>query len=190
MKLCPKCNSLRVQTSEYVIKSYRCLSCGWIEITDIKLYLQSFPTKQYLRPLLRSAWVYVVFSLVILAGGYLISAEVITPAKYFTFQDKVSLLSEKSETEGGIKSKPMTTEAPVILEPPTQAVLGLSEVSSFGVASAPLRQPEKIHVVANSKSKRYHLPGMKYYDKIPSDRRVIFTSEEAAQRAGYSKSAR
>lgn len=190
MKLCPKCNSLRVQTSEYVIKSYRCLSCGWIEITDIKLFLQSFPPKQYLRPLLRSAWVYVVLSLVILAGGYLISAEVITPAKYFSLQDVVSLFSEKSETAGEIKAESVTTEAPVDPEPPTQAVLGLSEVSSFGAESASLRQPEKIRVIANSKSKRYHLPGMKYYDKIPSGRRVIFTSEEAAQRAGYSKSAR
>ena len=100
MKLCPKCNSLRVQTSEYVIKSYRCLSCGWIEIGDIKLSLQSFPPRQYLRPLLQSVWVYVVLSMVILVSGYLISSEVITPAKYFAFQDKVSLLSEKSETEG------------------------------------------------------------------------------------------
>jgi len=190
MKHCPKCSSWRVQTSEHVVMSYRCLSCGWIEIGDIKLSLQSLPARKYLRPLLQSVWVYVVFSLVILVGGYLISAEVITPAKYFSLQDVVSLFSEKSETAGEIKVESVTTEAPVIPEPPIRAVPSLPKASSLGAESASLRQPEKIRVIANNKSKRYHLPGMKYYDKIPSDRRVVFTSEEAAQQAGYSKSAK
>jgi hypothetical protein len=189
MRTCPKCNSLRVQTSAHVISSYRCLSCGWIEIGDIKLSLQSLPARKYLRPLLQSVWVYVVFSVVILVGGYLISAEIITPAKYFSLQDVVSLFSEKSETAGEIKVESVTTEASVVREPPTRAVPSLSK-ASLGAESASLSQPEKIRVVANSKSKRYHLPGMKHYDKIPIDRRVVFTSEEAAQQAGYRKSAK
>jgi len=190
MKYCPKCNSWRVQTSEHVVKSYRCLKCGWVEIGDIKLSLQSFPARKYLRPLLQSVWVYVVFSMVILVGGYLISAEVITPAKYFSLQDVAALFSEKSETAGEIKVESVTTKAPVIPEPPTRAVPSLPKDSSLGAESATLRQHVNIRVVANNKSKRYHLPGMKYYDKIPRDRQVIFTSEDAAQRAGYSKSAR
>lgn len=189
MKHCPKCSSWRVQTSEHVVMSYRCLSCGWIEIGDIKLSLQSFPPRKYLRPLLQSVWVYVVLSMVILVGGYLVSAEVITPAKYFSLQDVVSLFSEKSETAGEIKVESVTTEAPVVPEPPTRAVPSLPK-ASLGAESASLRQPEKIRVIANSKSKRYHLPGMKYYDKIPSDRQVIFTSEDDAQQAGYRKSAK
>jgi hypothetical protein len=189
MKHCPKCNSLRVQTAEHVVTSYRCLSCGWIEIGDIKLCVQSLTPRQYLRPLLRSSWVYAVFSLVILAGGFLISAEVITPAKYFSLQDVVSLFSKKSETTGEIKSKSGTTEAPAILERPTRAVPSLPKASS-GAESASLLQTGEIRIVANSKSKYYHLPGTKYYNKVPNNRRIIFTSEDAARQAGYRKSAR
>jgi len=123
-------------------------------------------------------------------GGYLISAEVITPAKYFAFQDKAPLFSEKSGTEGEIESKPVKTEAPVILAPSTRAVPSLPKVSSLGEESVSLHQPEKAHVVANTKSRRYHLPGMKYYNKVQSDYRVVFTSEEAAQKAGYRKASK
>jgi len=190
MRMCPKCKSFRVQTSVHVISSYRCLSCGWIEIGDVKLNLQALPPRQYLRPLLRSVWAYVVFSLVILGGGYLILAEVITPAKYFALQDKVSQSFEKNDATGEIKSGPATPGAPVIPNPSTGTVPRLPEESSSGAKSASLPQPEGIRVVANSKSKLYHLPGMKFYDKIPEDRRVIFTSEDAARRAGYRKSSR
>jgi hypothetical protein len=172
------------------VKSSRCHHCGWIEIDDIKLSLQSFPPRRYLRPLLQSVWVYVVFSIVILAAGYLISAEVITSAKNFSLQDVASLFSEKSETAGENKAGAVTTEAPVVPDTTARAALSLPGASSVRSESAPLRHPEKNRVVANSKSKLYHLPGMKYYDKIPSDRRVIFTSEEAAQQAGYRKSAK
>jgi hypothetical protein len=190
MKHCPKCNSLRVQTAEHVVTSYRCLSCGWIEIGDIKLCVQSLSSRRYLRTLFQSGWLYVVFVLAALVGGYLISAEVITPGTYFAFRDTVSLFSEKAETEKEIASTSGTTEAPVILEPPTRAAPSLPKTSSLGAENASLRRTDKVDVVANTKSKRYHLPGMKYYDKIPMDRRVIFTSEEAARKAGYRKSAR
>ncbi len=42
-------------------------------------------------------------------------------------------------------------------------------------------------VVGNRDSKRYHLPGMKYYDKVKAYHRVEFASEEAARKAGYTK---
>lgn len=163
MKICPKCRSWRIQTGERVLRSYRCLHCGWIEISYIEQGMHSFPSRQPLRLLLRSSWVYVILTLVILGGGYLISAEVITPAKYIAFLDKLPLFSEESETTGKIKPKSVTTEAP---------------------------EPVKLQVVANSHSKRYHLPGMIYYNKIPNDLRVIFPSEEAAQQAGYRKAPR
>jgi hypothetical protein len=160
MKSCPKCGSCRIQTGKGVIKSYRCIHCGWIEISYIEQGMHSFPSRHPLRLLLRSSWVYVVLTLVILGGGYLISAEVITTAKYISFLDKLPLFSEESKTTGNIKPNPVTTKAP---------------------------EPVKLQVVGNNHSKLYHLPGMIYYDKIPDDQRVVFPSEEAAQQAGYRK---
>jgi len=127
-------------------------------------------------------------SVVILVGGYLIFAEVVTPAKFFSLRDAVSLSSEKSEPAGEIGAESAKAEAAAVPKPPTRAAPGLPGGASFGTESASVGRPEKMRVIANSKSKRYHLPGMKYYDKIPADRRVIFTSEEAARQAGYSKS--
>jgi general secretion pathway protein D len=46
---------------------------------------------------------------------------------------------------------------------------------------------KKIKVIGNRDSKRYHLPGMTYYDKVEAYHRVEFDSEEAAIRAGYRK---
>jgi cytoskeletal protein RodZ len=49
------------------------------------------------------------------------------------------------------------------------------------------RSPGKAKIIGNRDSKRYHLPGMKYYDKIKSYHRIIFNSEAEAVKAGYSK---
>ena len=46
---------------------------------------------------------------------------------------------------------------------------------------------EKMKVVGNRDSRRYHLPGMKYYDQVRAYHRVEFDSEEEAIRAGYHK---
>jgi cytoskeletal protein RodZ len=46
-------------------------------------------------------------------------------------------------------------------------------------------QPKGIRVIGNRDSKRYHLPGMKYYDLVKAYHRVIFQSEKEAIRAGY-----
>jgi hypothetical protein len=40
-------------------------------------------------------------------------------------------------------------------------------------------------VVGNRDSKRYHLPGMKYYNEVKAYHRVLFDSEEEALKAGY-----
>jgi len=52
--------------------------------------------------------------------------------------------------------------------------------------SLPLKE-QKAKVIGNRDSKRYHLPGMKYYDKVLAYHRVEFDSEEEAIRAGYYK---
>ena len=46
---------------------------------------------------------------------------------------------------------------------------------------------EKGKVIGNRDSKRYHLPGMKYYDKVLAYHRVEFDSEKEAIEAGYHK---
>jgi hypothetical protein len=44
-----------------------------------------------------------------------------------------------------------------------------------------------VKVVGNSDSKRYHLPGMKYYHEVKEYHRVTFPSEKDAIKAGYHK---
>lgn len=46
---------------------------------------------------------------------------------------------------------------------------------------------QAIKVIGNSDSKRYHLPGMKYYDAVKAFHRVEFNSEADAIKAGYQK---
>lgn len=50
--------------------------------------------------------------------------------------------------------------------------------------------PKKVKVIGDRVSKRYHLPGMKYYDQVEVSRRVEFDSEEEAVKAGYHKASR
>ncbi len=45
----------------------------------------------------------------------------------------------------------------------------------------------KVKVIGNRESKRYHLPGMKYYHKVMVYHRVEFDSEQQAIRGGYHK---
>jgi PilZ domain. len=57
-------------------------------------------------------------------------------------------------------------------------------------APAPAPVPEatqKTKVIGNSDSKRYHLPGMKYYNVVKDYHRVEFDSESDAIKAGYNK---
>ncbi len=42
-------------------------------------------------------------------------------------------------------------------------------------------------VIGNRDSKRYHLPGMRYYNQVKAYHRVVFQSEREAIRAGYHK---
>jgi len=61
------------------------------------------------------------------------------------------------------------------------------------LAPEPLRPapaPTGAKIVGNRDSKRYHLPGMRYYDKVEAYRRVEFNSEQEAIAAGYQKAPR
>ena len=46
---------------------------------------------------------------------------------------------------------------------------------------------QKTKVIGNSDSKKYHLPGMKYYNSVKAYHRVEFDSEADAIKAGYNK---
>ncbi len=48
-------------------------------------------------------------------------------------------------------------------------------------------QPKSVKVIGNSDTKRYHLPGMRYYEQIKAYHRVVFRSEKEAISAGYRK---
>ena len=47
--------------------------------------------------------------------------------------------------------------------------------------------PKGVKIIGNRDSKRYHLPGMKYYNKVKEYHRIKFHSEEDATKAGYYK---
>lgn len=98
------------------------------------------------------------------------------------------------------KDAPGTPPSPQTASPPP-----LADTAPSGKASPPQaptlagatpassvdREPEKmIKVIGNRDSKRYHLPGMKYYDHVAAYHRVVFASEEEAVKAGYRKASR
>ena len=78
-------------------------------------------------------------------------------------------------------SPPIQTAASAIIQPQSE------NLPPPRVNSA---QPEKGMVMGNRDSRRYHLPGMKYYDQVASYHRVEFVSEEQAMKAGYQKAPR
>jgi hypothetical protein len=56
--------------------------------------------------------------------------------------------------------------------------------------SPPSPKQPKVAAIGNSDSKRYHLPGMAYYDQVDAYHRVEFRSEAEAIKAGYRKASR
>jgi hypothetical protein len=67
------------------------------------------------------------------------------------------------------------------------AVQATAPVKTSSVSPAPA---QKVKVIGNRDSKRYHLPGMKYYNAVEAYHRVEFDSEEDAIKAGYHKARR
>ncbi len=75
--------------------------------------------------------------------------------------------------------KPVPVAAPATTPAVTQAPTPVA-------APAP-KAAQKIKVIGNSDSKKYHLPGMKYYNSVKTYHRVEFDSEADAIKAGYNK---
>jgi len=63
-------------------------------------------------------------------------------------------------------------------------------VKSLSPAAVPTPSVGKKKVIGNRDSKRYHLPGMKYYHQVEEYHRVEFDSEAAAIQAGFHKAPR
>lgn len=64
---------------------------------------------------------------------------------------------------------------------------GAETTSASAKPAAPVLQEKKFKVIGNSDTKRYHLPGMKYYNAVKAYHRVEFDSEADAIAAGYHK---
>ena len=62
------------------------------------------------------------------------------------------------------------------------------KAESYINPQTPAPQPQKI--IGNRDSKRYHLPGMRYYDTVDIHHRVEFSTEQEAIAAGYHKAPR
>jgi hypothetical protein len=74
-----------------------------------------------------------------------------------------------------------------------EAVINTSPQNSASAEKGPVTQSaekEPVRIIGNRDSKRYHLPGMKYYDQVRAYHRVIFESEEKAIEAGYRRAPR
>lgn len=96
-------------------------------------------------------------------------------------QAKADLVPLPSQPEIPSQQKQSTAAIPPEQANRVKTENGHPETPAF---SAPILDPK---VIGNSDSKRYHLPGMKYYNMIKAYHRVEFASEEEAIKAGYHK---
>ncbi len=82
---------------------------------------------------------------------------------------------------------PKVTPAPALeATSPEAGEVTLAPSPEAAKAPAP-EAAQKIKVIGNSDSKRYHLPGMKYYNAVKAYHRIEFDSEADAIKAGYHK---
>jgi hypothetical protein len=78
-----------------------------------------------------------------------------------------------------------TTPAPVAKAIPVPVVKAIPAPVAKATPAPAAKQKTK--VIGNSDSKKYHLPGMKYYNAVKAYHRVEFDSEADAIKAGYNK---
>ncbi len=97
----------------------------------------------------------------------------------------VNLLPSKTEAPENREISAPASRAPYRTAVPVEQNTGVKELNP-PVQRAP-QLPAKLKVVGNRDSKRYHMPGMKYYDKVRLHHRVTFNSEMEAIKAGYIK---
>jgi len=92
-----------------------------------------------------------------------------------------------AQIQTAVKSAVQTTAPAKILATTQPAAQATALVKTSPVSSAPA---QKVKVIGNKDSKRYHLPGMKFYNAVEAYHRVEFDSEADAIKAGYYKARR
>lgn len=106
-----------------------------------------------------------------------------------TLSEAAKVLPENSVYKTAQKA---ATETPAATTKPTPAQTIVPAASTPAAAPAPtvVSVTQKIKIIGNRDSKRYHLPGMKYYNAVKAHHRVEFNSEADAINAGYHKAPR
>jgi hypothetical protein len=188
-RICPRCTSWRVegiQTGPFRnrllrivnLRLYRCRDCGWQGIAKAR---ETRRLSQVLRQ--PSAWKNILLSFLVLAGAY--SAATILIA--LVEKEAPHGRADSPATAARAVSAPATAAGPVTAAPAANPAAGAAPAAAAPAAPAPVQTPR---VIGNSDSKRYHLPGMKYYRLVEARHRVAFSSEAEAVKAGYRKAPR
>jgi len=85
------------------------------------------------------------------------------------------------------KSAPTSVSSVTPASTAPRAVAPADKISPASAKTVPVPETKKFKVIGNSDTKRYHLPGMKYYNAVKAYHRVEFDSEADAIAAGYHK---
>jgi len=177
-RVCPKCTSWRLLAVEtgffrdrlliFVnLRLYHCKDCGWQGIAKSK------EKRTLIQGLLQpSALKNILFSFLILVGIYAVSDILITIIGKHASREQADSPVRVTKAASGSTTVPPTTN---------------TSVDAVQPLSAPIHE---LRVICNRDSKRYHLPGMKYYHLVEAHHRVDFSSEDEAIKAGYRKAPR
>ncbi|MHB8907748.1 MAG: helix-turn-helix domain-containing protein [Syntrophales bacterium] len=147
-----------------------------------------FKIKGHVRRLpARGGWLTVVVGILILGAVLLIA--------YPDAKREPTPPNQRAASGTAIKVLPVKAPAPPPMAVPEERTVSPGRPSrpqspQPGSAVAERKippQPKGAKVIGNRDSKRYHLPGMKYYDLVKEYHRVFFQSEGDAIRAGYRK---
>ena len=96
-------------------------------------------------------------------------------------QERTDVLPLQSKVETTLQQQHST----VAIAPPQTIEVQTGNISQESPALPARKLNTK--VIGNSDSKRYHLPGMKYYNLVKAHHRVEFNSEAEALAAGYER---
>jgi hypothetical protein len=169
------------------LNPYRCGGCGW---EGLRWEGEGKGWKKILlapSTLARLAIVLVVFTGILYGASFLKEG----PAEE-------QEIAREAPTVEAVPPPAVVEVAPPLVVPTTpppvrekaEITPPLRTVPQGAATGAALTEKRKTKVVGNRDSKRYHLPGMKYYDQVKAYHRVEFSSEEEAIAAGYHRAPR
>jgi murein L,D-transpeptidase YcbB/YkuD len=95
----------------------------------------------------------------------------------------------KSAVQATTPAKTPAAAPPAVQAKPVTQTTPTTQPAA-AVKTSPVPPAQKVKVIGNRDSKRYHLPGMKYYNAVEAYHRVEFDSEADAIKAGYYKARR